>query len=1009
MSDKILLALMQLFAIVANSDEVHSKAREIVRRFLERQLSRNYFVRYLNHFDDFLDKLQGKSEEGKERKRISVNSVKVLRICNDINQELDQKRKVIVFIHLIEFVHSLTSGNESEQHADFIKTVADVFSISEEDQKNCYQLVTQPASSHEWLNKSFLIVSNHKHNGEASHHINRESFHGELIFLFFRHLNFLVFKKIGSDQVFLNGKALDAHTVSVLEPGSVIRGQKIHPVYYYDIIRFFMHESAERKVEYQVIELAHQFRNNKPAIHELSFSASSGNLVGVMGNSGAGKTTLLNLLNGSVTPASGKVLINNTELHSNKKQLTGLIGNIPQDDLLVEELSVFQNLYYSSKLYFGKLSDEEIKKRVDNCLDVLGLSAIKDLPVGDPLNKFISGGQRKRLNIALELIREPEILFVDEPTSGLSSNDAENVMDLLKQLSLSGKLIFVVIHQPSSDIYKLFDQLLLLDTGGYPVYFGHPVEALSYVKKHIGFVNFEENECDECGNINPDEIFKITETKTIDEFGRATSERKISSADWFKLFKENQPVTTETNSAIKISDAPKVSGKFTQYLIYLKRNLFAKLRNKQYVAITMVEAPLLAVILAVATRSYLPGGTYTFGGNNNIPVYIFISTIVALFLGLIVSAEEIIQDKKILKREAFLQLSRRSYLLSKISYIILISAIQSFLFLLVGNLILGVRELFFHYWLILFATSCFAGLLGLNISSGLKTRVAVYILIPFLIIPQIMLSGAMVKFEELSPMVSSQSKVPLVGNLMTSRWAYEALAVDQFRNNSFEKPFFEFEKRMSNATYRKDWWGNVMENSIYFSEQDVASHKVSSDSLEKMNEFFISEFSDLKKEYPAMHMKDISKMTIAHDGEKFFSVCKENLDTMKKFLIATYNDASEKKEALMESLMSKFTSTEEYTMMKQKYFNDKLDEVVKNSLVKDKTVIDENKIIRRFQPVFVESKSTGIYSAPFYSYSKSFFGIQLETFWFNLLMIVIMTVILYLTLYYDLLRKALEW
>ena len=161
-------------------------------------------------------------------------------------------------------------------------------------------------------------------------------------------------------------------------------------------------------------------------------------------------------------------------------------------------------------------------------LDSIGLSQAKDLKVGSPLAKTISGGQRKRLNIALELIREPSILFVDEPTSGLSSNDSEVIMDLLKILALKGKLIFVVIHQPSSEIFKMFDKLIILDVGGYPIYKGDPVDAVVYFKKLIHHVNAEESECETCGNVNPEQIFNIIDMKVVDEYGAHTGNRKVS-------------------------------------------------------------------------------------------------------------------------------------------------------------------------------------------------------------------------------------------------------------------------------------------------------------------------------------------------------------------------------------------------------------------------------------------------------------------------------------------------
>ncbi|MBC7553203.1 MAG: ATP-binding cassette domain-containing protein, partial [Taibaiella sp.] len=615
MSDRILRALMQLFAIIANTDEVGIGGREIVDRFLRRQLSSHLVRQYLEIYDTFLDKLKGKTEEGKTRKRTSVNSVKVLRICNDINKELEQKQKVIVLIRLFEFVHNAID-TATDQHEEFLNTVAETFSISKEDCNNCRLIVTGAVTYPENALDNFLITDKAPGNTENIKHIQRETISGRLVFLMINDPHIFLFCYNGTDQVFCDGRAVIPNSVNVFEMGSVIRGSKLNPVYYNDIIHHFKGYDVTERIHFSVNNLGYSFKSGKVALHDLTFSTTSKNLVGIMGNSGAGKTTLLNLLNSSAKPTSGNIAINGLELYANKSKLTGLIGNIPQDDLLIEELTVFQNLFFSSRLYFGELNDDEITKRVDHCLHSLMLFEIKDLMVGDPLNKYISGGQRKRLNIALELIREPEILFVDEPTSGLSSNDAENVMDLLKQLALGGKLIFVVIHQPASEIFKLFDQLLILDTGGYPVYFGNPIDSVRYFKHQMHYVDFENSECAECGNINPEEIFRIIESKTVDEFGRPTSDRKISSAEWFKLYNEHfvknevQPHNTPGSA-----ETPTVSNPLTQYLVYFKRNLLSKINNRQYVGITLFEGPLLALILSVALRSHDAGKPYFFGTN----------------------------------------------------------------------------------------------------------------------------------------------------------------------------------------------------------------------------------------------------------------------------------------------------------------------------------------------------------------------------------------------------------
>jgi ABC transport system ATP-binding/permease protein len=205
--------------------------------------------------------------------------------------------------------------------------------------------------------------------------------------------------------------------------------------------------------------------------------------------------------------------------------------------------------------------------------------------------------------------------------------------------------------------------------------------------------------------------------------------------------------------------------------------------------INFLEAPVLALILSLFIK-YYPSGkgpelVYTFRENLNFPQYLFISVVVALFLGLTVSAEEIIKDQKILKRERFLRLNKHSYLLAKIGIMFAISLIQTGCFVAIGNSILEVKGMFLPFWLVLFSTSCFANVLGLNISASFNSAKVIYIIIPILIIPQLLFSGVIVRFDRLFPAISSQSSVPLIGNVMTSRWAYEAMAVHQFRNLSF--------------------------------------------------------------------------------------------------------------------------------------------------------------------------------------------------------------------------------
>ncbi len=178
------------------------------------------------------------------------------------------------------------------------------------------------------------------------------------------------------------------------------------------------------------------------------------------------------------------------------------------------------------------------------------------------------------------------------------------------------------------------------------------------------------------------------------------------------------------------------------------------------------------------------------------------SVIVAIFMGLIVSAEEIIRDRKILQREAFLNLSWFSYINSKILYLFGLSAVQMLLYVLVGNWILEIKGMTFSYWLILFTTAITANMLGLNISAGMKSIVNIYILVPLILIPQLLLSGVTVKFDDLHKTITSKVYVPVIGDMMASRWAYEALAVEQAKNNRYDRNFYVYEQQKSEAQFR---------------------------------------------------------------------------------------------------------------------------------------------------------------------------------------------------------------
>ncbi len=720
-------------------------------------------------------------------------------------------------------------------------------------------------------------------------------------------------------------------------------------------------------------------------------------------------------MNGSEKPTRGHVFINGIDIHKEPQRIEGIIGFVPQDDLLIEDLTVYENLYYAAKLCFSDLDEKSIDSLVMKTLEDLGLAERKDLKVGSPLQKTISGGQRKRLNIGLELLREPSILFCDEPTSGLSSRDSENIIDLLKELSLKGKLVFAVIHQPSSDIFKKFDRLLILDTGGYQIYYGNPVDSIVYFKRSIDMINSELGECIECGNVNPEQIFNIIETKVINEYGQFTNERKITPEQWHKIYKKNARLPVVKTSNEEVKSTLRIPGRIRQTKLFALRDIKAKIHNRQYMIINLLEAPLLAFILAFIVRYYNIDDNirtvYVFSKNVNLPAYLFMSVIVALFMGLTVSAEEIIRDRKILKREAFLHLSRSSYLLSKIGILFLLSAIQTLCFVLVGNYILEIKGMMIEHWMILFSASCFANVLGLNISSAFNSAVTIYILIPLLIIPQLILSGVVVKFDKLNPVIGNTATVPFVGDVMASRWAFEASMVTQFKDNRFEREFYMYDKVMAHADYKKTYYISELETRLQYclhhfksAEPEIQS-KLSTD-LQLVRNEISKEISSIGQ----ANQPWIDQLNPAQFDSLVYRQAIEFMTVLKRFYINRYNKA----EAARENKIRKMTDTPDkekaFNRFKEEYRNESIADFVKNLTEPHKIIERDGKLVQKIYPVYKDPDPDHIvdFDAQFYMPFKHFLNRNIDTLLFNTGVIWSMTLFLIITLYFDILRKLVD-
>ncbi len=954
MTDVILSSFISLFALFGKEEHVdESRAKEMLVSYLRHHFGIRNIDLYLDLYSDMRMAYEMTDD---------LNSQEtVTSICSTLHGKIRPTEEALLLLRLLEFCTS-----DALKDFTMFQTMAEKFHIPQEQYNDFLDFVSNKPTEHIKL-----------------HHI--EGFDGTLKTLLDNTTGLLIFTYLGKDTVLLNDVPVLSGAYQVWIQSSVLKNSTGKPVYYSSIIDAYSKEKEGHKqesVEFCGRDINFRFPNSDNGMHDLSFTLKSGELLAIMGGSGTGKTTLLSLLNGSIRPQEGTITINGHDI--SEPATKDLIGFVPQDDLLIEELTVYQNLWFTARLCFEGMSEKDLDHRVMKTLKDLGLDAIKHLKVGSAINKYISGGQRKRLNIALELIREPSVLFLDEPTSGLSSADTEKVINLLKEQTFKGKLIIVNIHQPSSDVYKLFDRLWLLDRGGYPVFDGNPIDAITYFKEAANYADAETSACPTCGNVNPEIVLNIIDEKALSNTGEPSDERKMNPQDWHELYLKKRPqMDAPAVTNIPASDQKKPNA-LKQFAIFLQRNIKTKITNVQYLCITLLVAPLLAVICALLTRFAPPEG-YTVMTNKNLVSYFFMAVIVATFTGMSGSAEEIIRDRTLLKRERFLNLSYASYIWSKIVYMAGVSLIQTLLFILIGNTIMGLHGLFTTWWIILFTTALVASLTGLLLSQCLNSVVAIYISIPILLIPQILLCGLVVSFTDLSPK-STTGNVPLLGDIIPSRWAYEALAVTSFTDNPYEKNFFDGDKEK----YETQYYNMAF---LYELQSQLETMK-SKDSLQAKsgNKYLDVIHTNLPVITAYCNMQP-------YQGDNSYESLRKYMLQAEDTLKQRSNKVTLQQDAKIASFIRQ-NGKESLIELKRDNFNTKLEDCVTGLDQPLMVEVVDKYIVPRKGVIFLTPLSRSG-RAPFYSSEKVVGDWHIKTLWFNLFAMLIMGVIVTIMLLTD--------
>ncbi len=555
-------------------------------------------------------------------------------------------------------------------------------------------------------------------------------------------------------------------------------------------------------------------REMKTLLDEVSFKALPGDMIALMGPSGAGKTTLLLALNGYLPPSSGMVRINGEDLYNIYDTLRGSIGYVPQDDLVHPELTVFEAVKYSAKFRLPPdYSEDEIDARVEQTIKDLGLEGVKNLQIGRPEKKILSGGQRKRVNIALELVTDPVILFLDEPTSGLAADDTTALIQLLHDLTkATGKTIIMTIHQPAKDEFEKFTHCFVMGYGGIPMFFG-PTRPDAYkffgvMRERAGKPNDVDNPRDMFEMIAQRERPIYEAMKAQDPNAQRGQARKAAAIEWRReFFSDANPVFRRMYSGRRaVGDGQGTRGipatraqTSGQLRLLLSRYFKVKVRDVGGTAIMLLQAPIIGILLAVvfgwqeravpawclgALQELSKKGDGKLGGGDILKGLestqdhtgaVFFLVVAAVWFGTSNAAREIVSERSIYLRERMVNLGLVNYVFSKYVLLAGFCVIQCTVLLAIVFFALGFHggpAAFGMQLASLVATSLSAVALGLLLSTVVSSSEAAMALTPIALIPQVVLGGLMV------PATTVPHLKPLM-YLIPARWGFEGSIVPE--------------------------------------------------------------------------------------------------------------------------------------------------------------------------------------------------------------------------------------
>jgi ABC transport system ATP-binding/permease protein len=546
----------------------------------------------------------------------------------------------------------------------------------------------------------------------------------------------------------------------------------------------------------------------KTILHAVSLSIAPREFVAIVGGSGAGKSTLMRALNGSVHPVGGQVLVNGDDLYQQFDAYRALMGYVPQDDILHQTLQVDRALGYAARLRLSPDSeDSEIRQRVEQAL-----ADVEMLPHRGKNVEQLSGGQRKRVSIAAELLADPSLFFLDEPTSGLDPGLEKKMMHTLRHLADNGRTVMLVTH--ATENIALCDHVIFM-AGGRMVFFGPPAEALKFFGVTSGLFSDIYTRLE--GHAEPEdaERWSIVQRNLREEYdawqqrltagglwpavgqARSAASSQIASPTLAELWelKYRSSASYQQHVADRLAHAspapfkpapaappmrrprPARQSWLRQFALLTRRYCELTIRDRLNVLILLLQAPIIALMNLLMISSDVVIGATDVGVIPRLQAqsFLFVLAPIGVWFGVINAAREITKERAIYRRERLWNLALLPYIISKVAVLSILVLIQNAA--LLGVLALrvdfsGLWGVILPQWPELYASMVLASLagmaLGLIISALSTTSDQAISMVPLALVPQIIFTGLIFRLEP-------DSIPELISRLMISRWAVDAL------------------------------------------------------------------------------------------------------------------------------------------------------------------------------------------------------------------------------------------